>query len=387
MTAMYLTMLQGPHYVVSSFNVFVCSNCSGIHRQFGHRVKAVSLSSFSTEEVNSLQHDGGNDVFTRTYCATLPAEYVKPNGTSTDLIRNWIEDVYVLKKFYKKCVEGPRPPRLDISSEVVAVVPMTDLFGADTPILHVSLEKKMKEEEEEEDDDDQKDEEVKPIGNLLGDWDPFEASMPSSNVSDTHQTCHEEQSHVQHASFDEPVGGEGPSKSTENNVNLDESINEVSFEDEWESFMSGSVLTETETEQTQQSPVDSYPVPQEQDVLPVEETTRSDARKIIEVKEEIPLEAFYPEFEQIRATGILPTGKPVPWLVRPDEIAPPTTSAAPPQTNPVYTAPPPAPTPPRPTSSTEMAVKALFGTEKNLTAYDLTAPSAAKPAASGNPFG
>ena len=70
-------------------------------------------------------------------------DFVKPKGTSHDHIKNWIEDVYVLKKFYKnvETVEGSRPPVLDVSPEAVAVVPLSEILGADTPILHVSLDK------------------------------------------------------------------------------------------------------------------------------------------------------------------------------------------------------------------------------------------------------
>jgi hypothetical protein len=53
--------LQGPQYVVPAFSVFVCSSCSGVHRQFGHRVKGISLCTFTSEEIESLK-SGGNDV-------------------------------------------------------------------------------------------------------------------------------------------------------------------------------------------------------------------------------------------------------------------------------------------------------------------------------------
>lgn len=38
--------------------------CSGIHREFSHRVKSISLSTFSLEEVKALK-EGGNEACTR----------------------------------------------------------------------------------------------------------------------------------------------------------------------------------------------------------------------------------------------------------------------------------------------------------------------------------
>ncbi|RDX70618.1 putative ADP-ribosylation factor GTPase-activating protein AGD14, partial [Mucuna pruriens] len=52
--------LLGPQYVCTTFSTFVCTNCSGIHREFTHRVKSVSMAKFTQEEVTALQA-GGNE--------------------------------------------------------------------------------------------------------------------------------------------------------------------------------------------------------------------------------------------------------------------------------------------------------------------------------------
>ncbi|KAF8991158.1 hypothetical protein BGZ52_013355, partial [Haplosporangium bisporale] len=45
---------------VNLFNsTFICEKCSGLHREFNHRVKSISASTFTSEEVASLQK-GGN---------------------------------------------------------------------------------------------------------------------------------------------------------------------------------------------------------------------------------------------------------------------------------------------------------------------------------------
>ncbi|CAL5389104.1 unnamed protein product [Camellia sinensis] len=58
---MYLTC-RGPQYVCTTFWTFVCTNCSGVHREFSHRVKSVSMAKFNTEEVNALQAGGNESV-------------------------------------------------------------------------------------------------------------------------------------------------------------------------------------------------------------------------------------------------------------------------------------------------------------------------------------
>ena len=67
-------------------------------------------------------------------------------------VRRWIEDAYVKKVYYKEPAvdqgrgavdagpshrTGARPAYLDISEEEIAVVPLSDILGANTPILRV----------------------------------------------------------------------------------------------------------------------------------------------------------------------------------------------------------------------------------------------------------
>nr|POE62360.1 isoform 3 of probable adp-ribosylation factor gtpase-activating protein agd14 [Quercus suber] len=52
---------QGPQYVCTNFWTFVCTICSGVHREFSHRVKSISMANFSAEEVSALQ-GGGNEI-------------------------------------------------------------------------------------------------------------------------------------------------------------------------------------------------------------------------------------------------------------------------------------------------------------------------------------
>ena len=43
------------------FGVFVCSTCSGIHREMTHKVKGIGMSNFNEKELEMLEKNG-NDV-------------------------------------------------------------------------------------------------------------------------------------------------------------------------------------------------------------------------------------------------------------------------------------------------------------------------------------
>lgn len=61
-------MLQLPQWVVTDFNTFVCTACSGIHREFSHRVKSISLATFTEDEVAGVKA-GGNEINNKLYMA------------------------------------------------------------------------------------------------------------------------------------------------------------------------------------------------------------------------------------------------------------------------------------------------------------------------------
>jgi hypothetical protein len=44
-----------------NFGTFVCSRCSGIHRELNHKVKGIGVSNFTETELNTL-NKFGNDV-------------------------------------------------------------------------------------------------------------------------------------------------------------------------------------------------------------------------------------------------------------------------------------------------------------------------------------
>ncbi|XP_044482538.1 probable ADP-ribosylation factor GTPase-activating protein AGD14 isoform X2 [Mangifera indica] len=89
----------GPQYVCTNFWTFVCMTCSGIHREFPHRVKSVSMSKFSSQEVEALQN-GGNQRAREIYLKNWDPERQRlPDSSKVDKVREFIKIVYVDRRF------------------------------------------------------------------------------------------------------------------------------------------------------------------------------------------------------------------------------------------------------------------------------------------------
>ncbi|XP_050122621.1 probable ADP-ribosylation factor GTPase-activating protein AGD14 isoform X1 [Malus sylvestris] len=100
----------GPQYVCTNFCTFVCMTCSGIHREFTHRVKSVSMSKFTSQEVEALQN-GGNQRAREIYLKDWDLQRQRlPDSSKADKIREFIRSVYVDKK-YAGGRTSEKPPR------------------------------------------------------------------------------------------------------------------------------------------------------------------------------------------------------------------------------------------------------------------------------------
>lgn len=131
----------GPQYAVADFQIFVCTICSGVHRQFSHRVKGLSTSTFKPEEIKALE-SGGNRVGAYTYLAKWsPSDLQKPVDRNTGKIKDWIDAVYIKKRFYSaeaaaSAMHSPPPPvsnlpRRSISSNASSA-------GDDVPVMSMA---------------------------------------------------------------------------------------------------------------------------------------------------------------------------------------------------------------------------------------------------------
>ncbi|GMY17806.1 probable ADP-ribosylation factor GTPase-activating protein AGD14 [Fagus crenata] len=106
----------GPQYVCTTFLTFVCTNCSGVHREFTHRVKSVSMAKFSAEEVSALQA-GGNERARQIYFKEWdPQRHSYPDGSNLHRIRDFIKHVYVDRK-YTGDKSSDKLPRLRLNDK------------------------------------------------------------------------------------------------------------------------------------------------------------------------------------------------------------------------------------------------------------------------------
>ncbi|KAK9830238.1 hypothetical protein WJX72_010505 [[Myrmecia] bisecta] len=137
---------QGPQYVVTDFNTFVCTVCSGVHRQFNHRCKGVSMATFKPDEMKQIEL-GGNKVAEQTYLAKWsPSDLPRPTDRHPSKVRDWIDAVYVKKRFYSPSGRrdtdssklGQASHASRATSEDIPSKPMSDLLGQDSVKLQVN---------------------------------------------------------------------------------------------------------------------------------------------------------------------------------------------------------------------------------------------------------
>lgn len=121
-------LAKGPVYVNTTFNTFVCTTCSGIHREFAFRVKSISMASFKPDEVKGLQ-DGGNKNAREQWMARWNAdEYPEPEAGDLERIRQFIRLKYVEKKW----IERGTPKK-----STAKVEPLSNILGSDLPPMKV----------------------------------------------------------------------------------------------------------------------------------------------------------------------------------------------------------------------------------------------------------
>ncbi|CAM9327495.1 unnamed protein product, partial [Phaeothamnion confervicola] len=84
-----------------NFGTFVCTVCSGIHREFSHRQKSIGLSNFTEDEVTVVVN-GGNDKVNALYMARHDPRHdlAEPDGNSVEKRREFIRTKYVDRRWY-----------------------------------------------------------------------------------------------------------------------------------------------------------------------------------------------------------------------------------------------------------------------------------------------
>ncbi|KAF8393326.1 hypothetical protein HHK36_021567 [Tetracentron sinense] len=102
---------MGPQYVCTNFWTFVCTTCSGTHREFTHRVKSVSMAKFTSQEVSALQ-GGGNERAKEIYFKDWDSQrHSVPDSSNVERLRDFIKHVYVDRRYTGER-SSDKPPRV-----------------------------------------------------------------------------------------------------------------------------------------------------------------------------------------------------------------------------------------------------------------------------------
>jgi hypothetical protein len=104
--------------VCEKFRTFVCSNCKSAHQSFSHRVKSVTMSNWSQDDVDALRddHGGGNAAAKRVWLAHWDEKRLrKPQeGDHVDVYKRFIDKVYNDRTFYDE--DGATTPSSSTST-------------------------------------------------------------------------------------------------------------------------------------------------------------------------------------------------------------------------------------------------------------------------------
>jgi len=99
---------KGPVWICLNFDTFVCTTCSGIHREFNHRIKSISMATFSPEEIKRVQDNNGNEYARKVWLAKWSqSDFPVPEAGDRNRIKEFIKLCYQDKKWYQ---ENPSPP-------------------------------------------------------------------------------------------------------------------------------------------------------------------------------------------------------------------------------------------------------------------------------------
>jgi len=91
---------KGVTYVVPKFGIFICTRCSGIHRELGTTVKGFGVSNFNEKEIKILQ-DMGNDNAYKIWMAKFnESKHSLPKPSDDSAVKNHIKIKYFDKKWY-----------------------------------------------------------------------------------------------------------------------------------------------------------------------------------------------------------------------------------------------------------------------------------------------
>eukprot|EP00930_Biecheleria_cincta_P033986 TRINITY_DN2351_c0_g1_i2.p1 TRINITY_DN2351_c0_g1~~TRINITY_DN2351_c0_g1_i2.p1 ORF type:complete len:556 (+),score=111.99 TRINITY_DN2351_c0_g1_i2:90-1757(+) len=104
---------RGPTYVCLDFQIFVCQQCSGLHREFGHKIKSISLSEWSLAEVARIEQ-GGNEKAAAMWLYRYNKEATtnpEPESSDVEAVREFIRAKFVDKKWFRPLSATSEPAK------------------------------------------------------------------------------------------------------------------------------------------------------------------------------------------------------------------------------------------------------------------------------------
>ena len=100
----------GPVYICTDFMTFVCTECSGVHRELSHKVKSISMSNWNRDEISELESRGGNTRDHRIFMATYdPKLFPVPQSTNRTRLREFVKAKYIERRWTNSNETGREP--------------------------------------------------------------------------------------------------------------------------------------------------------------------------------------------------------------------------------------------------------------------------------------
>lgn len=139
---------KGPFYACTTLGTFVCTTCSGIHREFQHHVKSISMASFKPEEVQFLEEMGNGRAKEIWLAYWTPSDYPEPESTDRARVREFMKLKYERKKWFARPGaargnnNGARSEKQSRSKkrdeEPPRVEPIESILGRDIPPISIT---------------------------------------------------------------------------------------------------------------------------------------------------------------------------------------------------------------------------------------------------------
>lgn len=99
-----------PSYIVMDFGTWVCNTCSGIHREFTHKIKSPSMSTFKDAEIKELQSKGNAKAQQLWRARWREEEAHTPHSGDVENIRKFIQWTYQQERWKAKDGKGDDTP-------------------------------------------------------------------------------------------------------------------------------------------------------------------------------------------------------------------------------------------------------------------------------------